>query len=241
MEIVKILNKKTDTIIKGAVNVARPSLFGNPFKIGPHGSRGQVLVQYKTYFENRVKSDPTFREQLRKIMNATALVCYCAPLPCHADILKDYLMGLKAKAFMDSCPDSVSIGECWEENKNNGGGFTVQWSVAGVGFGSFTFCIKKDKIVCDNETMGKPFIKKIFERLVDTAEMKDPHPEDVNPTKKPRNALYYENAVFEKAEKLKDGKIAIQEFEEASIIRDIHNLAKKAISRLEKKGEAEAK
>lgn len=175
----KILNKKTDTLIKGAVAVYRPSLFGNPFKIGKHGPRDQVIAQFETYFENRVKADPMFKAELVKIMNATALVCYCAPLPCHADIIQKYLMNLKVKAFMDSCPAGVGIGRCWAANSANGGGFEITWSIPGVGFGSTTFVVKDGgKIVCDNEMMGRPFIKKILAKLVDGAEMKEPHPKD---------------------------------------------------------------
>lgn len=53
--------------------------------------------------------------------------------------------------------------------------------------------------------------------------------------------LWYEPSVLEKAEKLKDELIAVQKFEEASVIRDIHNLAKKAVAKLEKKNLARAK
>lgn len=175
----KILNKKTDTLIKGAVNVARPSLFGNPFKIDKHGSRDQVIEQYRTYFKNRVKSDATFRDQLSQIMSAPALVCWCAPEACHAEVIRDYLMGLKAKAYISACPNGVEIGDCWGENKTSKGGFEILWSVKGVGHGVLTFYRSHNgQIMCDNELMGRPFIKKILARLVDETVMKEPHEKD---------------------------------------------------------------
>lgn len=53
--------------------------------------------------------------------------------------------------------------------------------------------------------------------------------------------LRYDPSVLEKAEKLKDEMISIQDFERASVLRDIHNLAKKAVAKLEKKKLARAK
>ncbi len=33
----------------GAVVVARPSVFGNPFKLSPDGSRAEIVARYRTY------------------------------------------------------------------------------------------------------------------------------------------------------------------------------------------------
>ena len=90
----KILNRRTDEIPEGAVPVHRPSLLGNPFKLNKvhaPGDRKKVIAPSQVYFDNRVKSDRTFREQLAKIKDAPALVCWCAPEPCHAEVIREYL------------------------------------------------------------------------------------------------------------------------------------------------------
>lgn len=92
----KILNKKTDKIPEGAVFVGRPSPFGNPFVIGRDGTREEVIRKYRAHFEDMLK-DAEFREKLKGIMDAPALVCFCAPLPCHAEVIREAVLGLKRR------------------------------------------------------------------------------------------------------------------------------------------------
>lgn len=54
------------------------------------------------------------------------------------------------------------------------GGFTVQWSAKGVGFGSFTFRKSDGTLVIANELMTKGFIKEVLCRMVDGAVLEDP-------------------------------------------------------------------
>ena len=84
----KVLNKKTDHIPPDAVYVGRPSKWGNPFKVYPH-RRGSLFAQkiavesYREY----LKEHPELMEMAKKELKGKDLVCWCAPLPCHADIL----------------------------------------------------------------------------------------------------------------------------------------------------------
>lgn len=66
----------------GAVLVARPSKWGNPFKIGRDGSRSEVVALYRQY----ILSNPKLMAALPELKGKD-LVCYCAPFLCHADIL----------------------------------------------------------------------------------------------------------------------------------------------------------
>lgn len=46
---------------------------------------------YRRWFEEKVASDPAFKLALRYLLGRQ-LFCYCAPdLPCHADVLCEYL------------------------------------------------------------------------------------------------------------------------------------------------------
>lgn len=79
----KVFNKATDTIPPDAVYVGRPSRWGNPFRIGRDGSRDEVIARYREYLlsSGLVGDLPELRGR--------DLVCWCAPKPCHADVLME--------------------------------------------------------------------------------------------------------------------------------------------------------
>ena len=52
-------------------------------------------------------------------------------------------------------------------------GLLVNWTAKGTGFGQFYFYYKGDKLICDSETMGKEFIKKMLCQMVDDCELYD--------------------------------------------------------------------
>lgn len=65
------------------VFVGRPSKWGNPFAIGQHGNRNQVIAKYRKYLEGRQDLQEAAKVELR----GKDLLCFCHPLPCHAGIL----------------------------------------------------------------------------------------------------------------------------------------------------------
>jgi len=75
----------------GAVYIGRPSVFGNPFQIGPDGTRDEVIEKFKVYFENRLKEDPEFERAIEALRSCPALICWCAPLLCHGHVIAAYL------------------------------------------------------------------------------------------------------------------------------------------------------
>jgi len=67
----------------GDVYIGRPSIWGNPFKIGTHGNRKMVILRYAKYLLEKpdiLKLIPALRGK--------RLRCWCAPKPCHGDILE---------------------------------------------------------------------------------------------------------------------------------------------------------
>lgn len=92
----KVLNKKIDEIPSDAVYVARPSKWGNPWRIGEKHpidghplTRDDVIELYRCNISQMLK---TKRDDGSVILNLSELqgkdlVCFCSPLPCHADIL----------------------------------------------------------------------------------------------------------------------------------------------------------
>ena len=75
-----VLNKRNSS--KG-VYIGRPSKWGNPFVIGADGSRADVVRKFEEY----LKSNPRLMEAAKQELKGKDLVCFCAPLPCHGDIL----------------------------------------------------------------------------------------------------------------------------------------------------------
>jgi hypothetical protein len=69
-----------------------PGHFGNPFKLTNH-TRTNSLRHFKNYFAQRLIHDPLWRAHLIRARNTT-LVCWCAPEPCHGDILASWLNNL---------------------------------------------------------------------------------------------------------------------------------------------------
>lgn len=65
------------------VYVGRPSMWGNPFKITAHAGRMQVIRQFRDSLIDR----PHFVKLIRERLKGKTLACWCAPSPCHAEIL----------------------------------------------------------------------------------------------------------------------------------------------------------
>jgi hypothetical protein len=87
----KVLNILVHGIPEGAVSVMRPSVFGNPYMIGPDGDRDEVVRKFEIDFLERIRLDDKFKAKVLKLKGAAALVCCCAPLKCHASVIARWL------------------------------------------------------------------------------------------------------------------------------------------------------
>lgn len=63
------------------IYIGRPSRWGNPFQIGRDGDRAEVLRKYRSW----VTDSGLPLEELK----GKTLGCWCAPKPCHGDILME--------------------------------------------------------------------------------------------------------------------------------------------------------
>jgi hypothetical protein len=66
-----------------SVYVGRPSPWGNPFHVGRDGTREEVIAKYRAW----LLANPVMLQSVRDNLRGCDLVCWCAPLPCHADVL----------------------------------------------------------------------------------------------------------------------------------------------------------
>ena len=64
------------------VYIGRPSKWGNPFLIGKDGTREEVIAKYESWIREQGLLMLEIGELEGKILG-----CWCAPKPCHGDIL----------------------------------------------------------------------------------------------------------------------------------------------------------
>lgn len=82
----RVLNKRVHGIPPGACYIGRPSPLGNPFIIGRDGTRNEVVAKYRHWLWQQMQSDPSMLRLVAELAGRD-LVCWCAPLPCHGDVL----------------------------------------------------------------------------------------------------------------------------------------------------------
>ena len=88
----KVWNKRDKNVPKDAVYVGRPSTWGNPFTHLKSNVAGTVqVVTHQEAIDNYAKwikaLSPGSMQILKDTLRGKDLVCWCAPRPCHADIL----------------------------------------------------------------------------------------------------------------------------------------------------------
>lgn len=84
----------------GRRNGSQPgSVLGNPFVIGADGSRADVVAKYRAWLWAQIKLNGPVLAELKRIQKldrkTLRLVCWCAPLACHGDVI------LKALEWLD--------------------------------------------------------------------------------------------------------------------------------------------
>ena len=80
------LKRNPDAVDNGAIRIDRKTEWGNPFKIGEHGTRDEVIALYQKDLWKRIQSGAVSLTALAEL-NGKDLACWCAPLPCHGDVL----------------------------------------------------------------------------------------------------------------------------------------------------------
>lgn len=118
----EVLNRyKMDKGTSG-VYIGRPSPLGNPFQIGQHGTREEVVTLYEGHLLSKLAArDPGVEKAFRSLNPSDNLICYCAPEACHGHVIKkfyetiweelDYESGLKRLlSIKGKCIDPVLDG-----------------------------------------------------------------------------------------------------------------------------------
>ena len=92
---IRIVNKKT---YRGSgVYIGRPSLLGNPFYIGMHGTRDEVIAQYRVWLWQQIQARTAVFQELQRLAKQAqqgnlVLLCWCKDetreVPCHGDVVQ---------------------------------------------------------------------------------------------------------------------------------------------------------
>jgi len=77
-------------IINGRRFPPKDSMFANPFKIDTDNPREIVIKKYKKYIIEKIKNDENYETAFLNLKGKN-LGCWCAPEPCHADVLMKLL------------------------------------------------------------------------------------------------------------------------------------------------------
>jgi hypothetical protein len=98
---ITVVNKRW-TVSNGEY-IGRPSPLGNPFIIGPDGDRDEVIAKYRRWLwlQMDAPDSPALAElnrltDLHDTGEPLVLVCWCAPKPCHGDVLSNAITWLSA-------------------------------------------------------------------------------------------------------------------------------------------------
>lgn len=95
MSAIRIENKRTYS--GPGQYIGRPSPLGNPYIIGRDGSRTEVIAKYKKWLWQQLQSETPAKKELLRLARVYAkqhritLVCWCAPDPCHGDVIASAL------------------------------------------------------------------------------------------------------------------------------------------------------
>jgi hypothetical protein len=87
------------------VRIDRRTRWGNPYRIGVDGTRDEVIARYRLYLQAEIAAGRVTRDDLAALHGTEAefsrsvrefrswahlrLGCWCAPLPCHGDVLAE--------------------------------------------------------------------------------------------------------------------------------------------------------
>ncbi len=89
MKVVNVKNDEYDVYI-GRNPVYGDPKWGNPFEIGKHGTRKEVIELYKVWLAHK----PDLVKKLLSL-DGKILGCHCKPKSCHGDVIVEMVKAFK--------------------------------------------------------------------------------------------------------------------------------------------------
>ena len=82
---ISVVNKRHN---RYDVYIGRGGPWGNQFEIGRDGTRAKVIAKYRAWITSDDRVAFALRNNLH-MLQGKVLGCFCAPLPCHGDVLAE--------------------------------------------------------------------------------------------------------------------------------------------------------
>ncbi len=101
----------------GNTPVNEKGWLGNPYPVNATRSREESIEAFRQDFETRLHNDEEFVSALAEVREKVysgeaVLACYCAPLPCHGDVILEALLEDEYKSFLEhraNAPDEMPL------------------------------------------------------------------------------------------------------------------------------------
>ena len=100
IKVVNIENFHENEVDGEVINIMRPSILGNPFRMNSEDEREIVVRKFYHYLREQFKKKEEVYQELMNIvekLNAgkdVYLVCSCSPMLCHGDVIANAVMGI---------------------------------------------------------------------------------------------------------------------------------------------------
>lgn len=103
---ITIVSRRTIEYVEGGEYVGRAhryfggyeSPLANPFHMGKDGTRDEVIAKYRVWLEGQLRDETTqaSKELARLLLLAQkgrlTLICWCVPLSCHAEVIREKIL-----------------------------------------------------------------------------------------------------------------------------------------------------
>lgn len=108
------------------------NILGNPFTHIPSGTRAEFVVasrdesvaRYRAYMEEQLKTNPAYKAKMEELAGRVAagehlyLGCFCKPLPCHGDILKEKILEMSINMKQDKGQEAAKATSAPEKKSS---------------------------------------------------------------------------------------------------------------------------
>lgn len=87
------------------IYIGRPSVLGNPFPMQNESERPGVISRYEIWLRDEWKKGGAVRRELEALAKRVrdgevlALQCWCAPKPCHGDVIRRAIEGINKRFY----------------------------------------------------------------------------------------------------------------------------------------------
>lgn len=101
-----VVNRKRTQVYD--VYIGRPSIYGNPFRLGVDGDRQAVMAKFHAWFFAPEQAE--LRTIVRQTLTGKVIACWCAPQACHGHVYAEYCDAPAAGGIV-TCPVHVGVPE----------------------------------------------------------------------------------------------------------------------------------